>query len=58
MAILGSLLEENDVDGEGSRAPADDVFHIPGEYTDMEIMRVGAYTSVNRFSIFPFSHFG
>ncbi|KAF8344580.1 origin recognition complex subunit 5 C-terminus-domain-containing protein [Amanita rubescens] len=46
MAILGSLLEENDVDGEGSRAPADDVFHTPGEHTDMEITRVGVYTSV------------
>ncbi|KAF8344594.1 hypothetical protein F5887DRAFT_918148 [Amanita rubescens] len=46
MAILGSLLEENDVDGEESRAPADDVFHTPGEHTDMEIMRVGVYTSV------------
>ncbi len=58
MAILGSLLEENDVDGEGSRAPADDVFHIPGEYTDMEIMRVGVYTSVSRFSILPFLYIG
>ena len=53
MAILGSLLEENDVDGEGSRAPTDDVFHTPGEHTDMEITRVGVYTSVNRFSILP-----
>jgi len=51
-------LEENDVDGEGSRAPADDVFHTPGEYTDMEITRVGVYTSVNRFSILPFLYIG
>ncbi|KAF8632083.1 hypothetical protein AX15_002059 [Amanita polypyramis BW_CC] len=41
VAILGALLEENDVDGDDCRAAADDIFRIPGEYTDMEISRVG-----------------
>jgi origin recognition complex subunit 5 len=42
IAILGSLLEENDVD---TRRPARE-FRIPGEYTDMEIGRVGIYSTV------------
>jgi hypothetical protein len=43
IAILGSLLEENDVD---SRRPARE-FRILGEYTDMEIGRVGIYSTVS-----------
>lgn len=42
IAILGALLEENDVD---SRLPAPE-FTIPGEYTDMEISRVAVYNAV------------
>lgn len=42
IAILGALLEENDVD---HRLPAPE-YVIPGEYTDMETARVGIYTSV------------
>ena len=42
IAILGALLEENDA---GSR-PAAHEFRIPGEYTDMEITRVGVYSAV------------
>ncbi|KAF8962111.1 origin recognition complex subunit 5 C-terminus-domain-containing protein [Flammula alnicola] len=42
VAILGALLEENDVD---SRLLARE-FTIPGEYTDMEIGRVGIFSSV------------
>ncbi|KAJ7054172.1 putative origin recognition complex, subunit 5-like protein [Mycena amicta] len=37
LAILGALLEENDVD----RRPAAPEFSIPGEYTDFEIAQVG-----------------
>lgn len=43
VAILGTLLEENDVD---TRRPARE-FRIPGEYTDMEISRVSVYSAVN-----------
>ncbi|KAJ6598242.1 origin recognition complex subunit 5 C-terminus-domain-containing protein [Mycena vulgaris] len=42
IAILGALLEENDVD---ERAPAPE-YTIPGEYTDMEIARVGIYNTM------------
>ena len=42
IAILGALLEENDID---TRRPARE-FRIPGEYTDMEISRVGIYSAV------------
>ncbi|KAJ7097622.1 origin recognition complex subunit 5 C-terminus-domain-containing protein [Mycena epipterygia] len=42
IAILGALLEENDVD---HRLPAPE-YVIPGEYTDMETARVGIYTSI------------
>ncbi|KAJ3575410.1 hypothetical protein NP233_g1112 [Leucocoprinus birnbaumii] len=42
IAILGSLLEENDVD---SRIPNPE-YTIPGEYTDMEISRVGIYNAI------------
>lgn len=45
IAILGALLEENDVD---SRLPAPE-FTIPGEYTDMEINRVAIYNAVRLF---------
>lgn len=43
IAVLGALLEENDVD---TRLPTSH-FKIPGEYTDMEIGRVGIYSSVS-----------
>ncbi|KAG6901780.1 hypothetical protein C0995_008026 [Termitomyces sp. Mi166 len=42
LAILGALLEENDVE---SRLPAPE-FSIPGEYTDMETSRVAVYSAV------------
>ena len=42
IAILGALLEENDA---GSRPTAHE-FRVPGEYTDMEISRVGVYSAV------------
>ncbi|KAJ7496587.1 putative origin recognition complex, subunit 5-like protein [Mycena latifolia] len=42
IAILGALLEENDAD---RRVPAPE-YAIPGEYTDMEIARVGIYNTV------------
>ena len=42
IAILGALLEENDID---TRRPARE-FRIPGEYTDMEISRVGIFSAV------------
>ncbi|KAJ7100727.1 putative origin recognition complex, subunit 5-like protein [Mycena belliarum] len=42
IAILGALLEENDVD---QRPPAPE-YAIPGEYTDMEIARVGIYNTI------------
>ncbi|KAG6868402.1 hypothetical protein C0993_003638 [Termitomyces sp. T159_Od127] len=42
LAILGALLEENDVE---TRLPAPE-FTIPGEYTDMEISRVAVYSAV------------
>lgn len=48
VAILGSLLEENDID---SRLAARE-FTVPGEYTDMEISRVGIFSSVS-FMSFP-----
>jgi len=51
IAILGALLEENDVE---SRLPMAGL-EIPGEYTDMEISRVGVYSAVNyRFFFFCF----
>jgi origin recognition complex subunit 5 len=50
IAILGALLEENDVD---SRLPRPE-FTIPGEYTDMEINRVAIYNAV---STLPHSSF-
>ena len=45
VAILGGLVEENDVE---TRRPASE-FGIPGEYTDMEISRVGIYSTVGLF---------
>ena len=50
IAILGALLEENDVD----TRPLAREFTIPGEYTDMELGRVGIYASVGGFVILPF----
>jgi origin recognition complex subunit 5 len=43
IAILGILLEENDVDVR----PAAPEYTIPGEYTEMEITRVHVYASVS-----------
>ena len=45
IAILGALLEENDI--EGRLIPPQ--FSIPGEFTDMEINRTGIFSAV-RFS--------
>ncbi|KAH9476054.1 Origin recognition complex subunit 5 [Psilocybe cubensis] len=42
IAILGALLEENDADSRISS----DLFNIAGEHTDMEIGRVGVFSSV------------
>ncbi|KAJ7654418.1 putative origin recognition complex, subunit 5-like protein [Mycena polygramma] len=46
IAILGALLEENDVD---HRLPAPE-YLIPGEHTDMEIARIGIYNSIIELS--------
>ncbi|KAJ7800746.1 origin recognition complex subunit 5 C-terminus-domain-containing protein [Mycena olivaceomarginata] len=46
LAILGALLEENDVD---HRLPAPE-YTIPGEHTDMEIARVGIYNTIIELS--------
>ncbi|KAJ7173867.1 origin recognition complex subunit 5 C-terminus-domain-containing protein [Mycena filopes] len=46
IAILGALLEENDVD---QRFPAPE-YLIPGEHTDIEIARVGIYNTVIELS--------
>ena len=43
LAILGALLEENDVDSRMLNRQ----FTIPGEETDMEISRVGVFASVS-----------
>ncbi|PPQ88839.1 LOW QUALITY PROTEIN: hypothetical protein CVT25_010269 [Psilocybe cyanescens] len=43
IAILGALLEENDVE---SRVISYGTFNFAGEYTDMEIGRVGVFSSV------------
>ena len=48
IAILGALLEENDIDGR--LVPRH--FNIPGEFTDMEITRVGVFSAVRSL---PFS---
>ncbi|KAJ3507727.1 hypothetical protein NLJ89_g6139 [Agrocybe chaxingu] len=44
IAILGGLLEENDVDTRMGGLAKE--FKIPGEYTDTEIGRVGVYSTV------------
>ena len=46
IAILGALLEENDIDGR--LIPRQ--FSIPGEFTDMEMNRVGVFSAVRLFS--------
>ncbi|TFK36242.1 origin recognition complex subunit 5 C-terminus-domain-containing protein [Crucibulum laeve] len=46
LAILGALLEENDAE---TRLPAPE-FTIPGEYTDMEIARVGVLGLINQLT--------
>jgi hypothetical protein len=48
LAILGVLLEENDVD----TRPNAPQFIIPGEYTDMEIGRVQIYAAVSFRALF------
>jgi origin recognition complex subunit 5 len=50
IAILGALLEENDVDSR----PSYPEFTIPGEYTDMEINRVAIYNAVSTLHPFIF----
>jgi origin recognition complex subunit 5 len=42
IAILGALLEGNDIDGR--LIPPQ--FSIPGEFTDMEINRIGVFSAV------------
>ncbi|KAF8801485.1 hypothetical protein BYT27DRAFT_7114957 [Phlegmacium glaucopus] len=42
IAILGALLEENDIDGRFIPRQ----FSIPGEFTDMEISRVGVFSAI------------
>lgn len=42
IAVLGALLEENDADSRPRRPE----HTIPGEYTDMEISRIGIHSSV------------
>ncbi|KAM6496554.1 Origin recognition complex (ORC) subunit 5 C-terminus domain containing protein [Amanita muscaria] len=49
IAILGALLEENDITEE-IRLSTDELFNVPGEYTDMEISRVGVYTTIGELS--------
>ncbi|KAK0200291.1 origin recognition complex subunit 5 C-terminus-domain-containing protein [Desarmillaria ectypa] len=44
LAILGALLEENDNDDDLRPFKID--FSIPGEYTDMEVSRVGVYAII------------
>ena len=48
IAILGALLEENDIDGR--LIPHQ--FSIPGEFTDMEINRIGVFAAVRLFLFF------
>ena len=43
VAILVILLEENDAD----TRPSAPEYKLPGEYTEMEISRVGVYAQVN-----------
>ncbi len=45
LAILGALLEENDNDNDFRPFKID--FSIPGEYTDMEVSRVGVCATVS-----------
>ena len=42
IALLGVLLEENDVD---HRPPAPE-YTVPGEYTEMEISRIAVFSQV------------
>lgn len=42
IAILGILLEENDADAR----PQASEYKVPGEYTEMEITRLGVYAQV------------
>ena len=47
IAILGALLEENDIDNR--LIPPQ--FTIPGEFTDMEINRIGVFSAVRILSL-------
>jgi origin recognition complex subunit 5 len=42
IAIIGALLEENDIDGR----LVSPQFSIPGEFTGMEINRIGVFSAV------------
>ncbi|KAG0697046.1 OPT oligopeptide transporter protein-domain-containing protein [Suillus ampliporus] len=46
LAILGALLEENDVESR----PHDPCFELPGEYTDMELGRVHVYAAITELT--------
>jgi len=52
VAILGVLLEENDVD---TRLPAKELT-IPGEYTEMEIGRVQVYAAIMELTSMRYLH--
>ncbi|KAF9531498.1 origin recognition complex subunit 5 C-terminus-domain-containing protein [Crepidotus variabilis] len=52
LAILGALLEENDVE---TRLVARE-FVVPGEYTDMEIGRVGVYAAITELTSLGLMH--
>ena len=53
IAILGALLEENDI--EGRFIPPQ--FSIPGEFTDMEINRTGVFSAVRLSFLYLSSHY-
>ncbi|KAG1746952.1 putative origin recognition complex, subunit 5-like protein [Suillus lakei] len=46
LAILGALLEENDVENR----PHDPCFELPGEHTDMELGRVHIYAAITELT--------
>ncbi|KAG8220677.1 OPT oligopeptide transporter protein-domain-containing protein [Butyriboletus roseoflavus] len=52
LAILGSLLEENDYE----TRPHDPRFELPGEYTDMEIGRIYIYAKIAELTLMRALH--
>ncbi|KIM43778.1 hypothetical protein M413DRAFT_443679 [Hebeloma cylindrosporum] len=53
IAILGALLEENDVQPDRSLSK---ILTIPGEYTDMEITRVSVYSNIMELTAMRLLH--